>query len=255
MSRLMLDGITKRFGGVVAVDNVTAEIGADPVTAIIGPNGAGKTTLFNLIFGILMPDDGSVHVDDVDATRLRPYQMAELGLARTFQNLELFAGMTVADHLRVGRHRWGRAGVLDAVLRLPRHRREEADTTIFVEILQDRLGLTTHRSRPADSLPYGLQRRVELGRALASDPSMILLDEPLAGLNRVESRVVSGIIREVADSGMVVVLVEHDMHEVMRISDRVLVLDQGGLIADGSPAAVRSEQQVVDAYLGVEDEE
>ena len=247
---LELHGVTKRFGGVTSLRSVDISFRTGSVCSIIGPNGAGKTTLFNVISGVLKPTQGSVHFNGADITRLRPDEIARLGLARTFQNLALFGAMTVLDTVLVGYHRHIRAGVAAAAFRLPRHRSAERRATAAADRILDHLGLHDLRHHPVVDLPYGIQRRVELARALVGAPSMVLLDEPMAGLTDAESESIASVISGLGSAGISVLLVEHHLRTVMAISERIIVLDWGNVIADGTPQEIRSDPTVIASYLG-----
>lgn len=248
------DGLTKRFGGVTAVDKATVAIQESTITAVIGPNGAGKTTLFNMLCGVLPPSAGRVRFLDEDITGWGTHRVAERGMARTFQNLELFADMSVRDNLLVGQHTRMRSGLLSGALRLPRHRHDEQVGRERAEQLLDQLDLRAFGHWSANALPYGLQRRVELARALAGSPRLLLLDEPMAGLSDAEASTVAEIVRAVvaAKDGPTVLLVEHHVETVMTLSDRVIVMNFGQVIADGTPGEVRANPEVITAYLGEE---
>jgi ABC-type branched-subunit amino acid transport system ATPase component len=245
-----LRDVTVGFGGVRALDGVTATAGPGAVTALIGPNGAGKTTLMNVVSGLVRPDRGTVRLLGRDVTRRRPHRIARLGLARTFQNLELFGDMTVLENVLVGGHARTRAGAVAAAFRLPRHRAGERTARRAAERLLARLELADMADRRATALPYGLQRRVELARALAAEPRVLLLDEPLAGLSGEEAAEVGRTIRGLADDGLSVLLVEHAVDAVMALSDHVVVLDHGSLLTEGPPAQIQADERVIAAYLG-----
>jgi len=250
--RLRFDRLTKRFGGVTAVDDVTLEHSAGGVLGLIGPNGAGKTTLFNMLSGAIAPTSGRIELDGRDLSGLRPDQVNRAGIARTFQNLQVFGSLTVTDNVLVARERHTRGGVVRAMLGVTGGRRAEDEQRELARDLLAKVGLERLGDQPAASLPYGLQRRVEVARALASQPSLLLLDEPLAGLSRAESADLGELMRSVAAGGVTVLLVEHDVSTVMAISDRVVVLDHGTLLADGTAAEVQADPRVRAAYLGEE---
>jgi branched-chain amino acid transport system ATP-binding protein len=250
MSRLRLEGVTRRFGGLVAVDNVSFDVSAEGVTAVIGPNGAGKTTLFSLISGFLPPSAGKITFDGQDITGHAPQTIAARGLVRTFQLVKLFEDLSVLDNVKVGCHLHGKAGLFSALLRPASARREEAQVEARARDLLAFTGLAALADEPASALPYGRQRMLELARAMAAGPKLILLDEPAAGLNAEESAALSRIIRRIADDGTTVLLIEHDMTLVMNTADRVVVVDFGSKIAQGTPAQVRADPAVIAAYLG-----
>jgi len=250
MSLLRTDGLAKEFGGVRAVDDLTLAIERGAVHSIIGPNGAGKTTLLNLLTGIYSPSAGRIYFGDRDLTGRAPHEFAAQGIARTFQNLQVFFNMSAVENVMVGRHLREHRGIGAALLRLPRvvageraGREEAAELLGFV-------GLETWADAAADALPYGALKRLEIARALATRPQLLLLDEPAAGLNPTETQEVHALIAKLARGGITVVLVEHNMRLVMGVSDRILVLDYGRRLAEGSAAAVRNDPRVIEAYLG-----
>jgi branched-chain amino acid transport system ATP-binding protein len=249
---LRVEGITVHFGAIQALSDVSLDIHRGEIVAIIGPNGAGKTTLLNVISGFYHPRRGGIIFDGKDRTNLKPFEVAELGIARTFQNVALFKGMTVLDNIMTGRLLKMRGHfLLDAVYWGPA-RRQELEHRAAVERVIDFLEIQAIRKTPAGRLPYGLQKRVELARALAAEPQLLLLDEPMAGMNVEEKEDMCRFVLDVHDEfGTTIALIEHDMSVVMDISDRVVALDYGRKIAEGSPDAVRTDRAVIDAYLGV----
>jgi branched-chain amino acid transport system ATP-binding protein len=252
-AELRVQYVSKYFGGVQAISQVSLEVRRGEIVSIIGPNGAGKTTLLNMVSGFYHPDGGAIFLDDRDITSLAPSRIAALGIARTFQNIALFRGMTVLDNLMLGRHIHMRTGVLTAMLRFGPALREEVAQRQFVEDVIEFLEIEALRKRPVGSLPYGLQKRVELGRALAAQPRILLLDEPMGGMNVEEKEDMARFILDVNEEwGTTIVLIEHDMGVVMDISQRVIVLDLGEKIAEGTPQAVKENPQVITAYLGVQ---
>ena len=250
---LHVDDITVRFGAVQALSDVSVDIFRGEIVAIIGPNGAGKTTLINVISGFYHPQQGRILFDGKDRTQLKPYDVAALGVARTFQNVALFKGMTVLDNIMTGRLLKMRGNFLLDALYWGPARRQELEHRAAVERVIDFLEIQAIRKAPAGRLPYGLQKRVELARALAAEPQLLLLDEPMAGMNVEEKEDMSRFILDVHDEfGTTIALIEHDMSVVMDISDRVVALDYGRKIADGPPEVVRKDQVVIDAYLGLD---
>jgi len=244
--------ITLRFGGVVAIEDITFDIRQGEIRAIIGPNGAGKSSMLNVINGFYHPQDGEVWYKGAIRGPMRPHQIAAQGIARTFQNIALFHGMSTLDNIMTGRLTHMKTGMLSQSVWFGRAQREEIKNRAFAERIIDFLEIQSIRKTPVGRLPYGLQKRVELGRALAAEPSLLLLDEPMAGMNVEEKEDMSRFILDVNDEfGTTIALIEHDMGVVMDLADRVVVMDYGRKIGDGSPEEVRNNKAVIDAYLGV----
>lgn len=250
MSILQVERLSIAFGGVRAIDDVTLSVPRACVFSIIGPNGAGKTTLFNLISGVYRPAAGQVLLDGVDVSGFAPDRLARRGLSRTFQNLQIFFRLSALENVMVGRNRHETTNLIQDLLHLPAVRRQNRATREAALAALARVGLEADADKPAGSLPYGAMKRLEIARALASEPQVLLLDEPAAGCNPVETEELDEIIRAIVREGVTVVLVEHDMRLVMNISDRIHVLANGRTLTEGSAAEVRSNPAVVEAYLG-----
>ena len=247
---LRLDGLSRRFAGLVAVDAVTLSVAAGGVHAVIGPNGAGKTTLFNLISGLVPPSSGTIHLGDADLTRLPPERRAALGIGRTFQNIRMFGAMTALENVLTGLHTRMATGLLPTLLRTTAFRADERRAVERARAALDTVGLADKAGLRAGGLSYGDQRRLEIARAIAPEPRLLLLDEPAAGMNPAETQALGALVRRLRDSQTTVLLVEHDMGFVMDISDTVSVLNFGRLIFDGPAQAARQDQAVIEAYLG-----
>jgi len=247
---LRVERLSKAFGGVQAIRELSFALEPGRIQSIIGPNGAGKTTLFNLISGVLAPDSGRIWLADRDITGRRPFELARVGIARTFQNLQIFFNMSVRENVMLGCHRHLERGFWRCLVRSPKIARSERACRERADEILRRVGLAGDSDAPAESLAYGALRRLEIARALATEPRLLLLDEPAAGCNAREIKEIDALIQGVAADGVTVVLVEHDMRLVMNISERILVLDHGERLAEGTAAEIRANPAVIAAYLG-----
>ena len=247
---LSVEGLTVHFGGLVAVSNVDFVVREGEIASLIGPNGAGKTTAFNVITGFLRASAGSVRYRGASLDGLRPNEVADLGVVRTFQKTSLFGGLSVFDNMLIGLHRRGRGRVWEILLALPRIQAEERDLSAQAAAILEQVGLSHRGEEPASDLPYGEQRLLEVGIALAARPSLLLLDEPSSGMNPSETRDFMNRVSAIRDQGTTIFLVEHDMRMVMGISDRIIVLNQGVILAEGTPEEIRRHPEVIRAYLG-----
>lgn len=250
---LSVERLSKKFGGVHAVEDLSFEVAPGTVHSIIGPNGAGKTTLLNLLTGVYVPSTGRITFDDRELTGAPTHAFAEAGIGRTFQNLQIFFNMSALENVMTGRHLRERCGLLPALLHTPRHARAERECREKALELLHFLGLADYAEAAADAMPYGALKRLEIARALAGEPQMLLLDEPAAGLNPTEALEIAALIKQLAGGGTTVVLVEHNMHLVMGVSDHILVLDYGRRLSEGTAEEVRNDPRVIEAYLGVAD--
>ncbi len=255
MSVLKTENITMKFGGLTAVKDFNLELNQNEIVALIGPNGAGKTTAFNMITGVYRPTSGGIIYNGQSIGGLKPDAITRLGLARTFQNIRLFKELSVLDNVFIANHLHLKSNIIEGIFRLPRYRREKREKLQKSEFLLEKLGLKEFMHEKSSSLPYGLQRRLEIARALATDPKVLLLDEPAAGMNPKETDDLTEFIKEIRDEfNMTIFMIEHHMHLVMGISDRIYVLDHGVTIAEGNPYEIQNDPRVIEAYLGVSED-
>lgn len=252
MALLRVNGLSISFGGVTAIADLHFEVPEGRVYAVIGPNGAGKTTLFNMLSGIYQPDEGNILFQDQEIIGRKPNRIASLGISRTFQNLQMFFNMSVLDNVMVGCHLRTRSHLWSAALRLPNILREETQARQWAREALAFCKLEQYIDQAADALPYGVLKRLEIARALAAKPKLLLMDEPAAGLNETETVEMRKLIRRISEAGITVLLVEHNMGLVMQVSDRVLVIDYGSRLAEGTPEEIQNDPKVIQAYLGGE---
>lgn len=256
MAVLRMEQVTMRFGGLTAVKNFNLVLQPGEIVGLIGPNGAGKTTVFNMITGVYKPSEGAIYFEDKNITGVRPDLITGYGIARTFQNIRLFKELSVLDNVLIANHLHLKSNFLEAILKSPRYKEQEQAMRQKSLALLERVGLLEFQNEKANSLPYGLQRRLEIARALATDPKVLLLDEPAAGMNPKEAKDLTAFIKAIRDEyRLTILLIEHHMDVVMTICDRLYVLDYGETIASGDPVAIQSNQRVIEAYLGVDEED
>ena len=253
MSVLNVEDVTMRFGGLTALSNINLKVNKGEIVGVIGPNGAGKTTLFNVVTGMYTPTEGKVFLSEKDVTGLKPYLIAREGFARTFQNLRLFGRLSVRDNVISAMSEIHKISVFDALLNTKKNRQAKKDNDAKSEELLKLLGLWDVRYELAKNLPYGKQRKLEIARAMATDPKLLLLDEPAAGMNEMETEDLANIVKTLQSMGHTILLIEHDMKFVMNICERIYVLNYGELICEGTPSVVSQNPEVIKAYLGEED--
>ena len=255
MTLLSIKNLTKRFGGLMAVNDVSFDVGQGKIVGLIGPNGAGKTTVFNLITGNYIPDEGRIVFNGQDLVGLKTHKIVSLGIARTFQTIRLFKNLTVLENVLAGCHCRMRSGIFSSMFSLPWQRKEERLALGRALKELEFIGLKEHMDLKSMNLSYGNQRLLEIARALASNPKLIVLDEPAGGMNDYETQQLVGLIRKMQDRGLTVLLIEHDMNLVMRICEHIVVLEHGALIAQGNAGQITQDQRVIEAYLGIDDDE
>jgi branched-chain amino acid transport system ATP-binding protein len=255
MNLLKIDNITKQFGGLTAVKDFNLELNKGEIVALIGPNGAGKTTAFNMVTGVYKPTTGKIFFKGTDITGLRPDQITKLGIARTFQNIRLFKDLSVLDNVLIANHLHIKSNFIEATLKLPRYRKEDREMLEKSLNLLEKVGLIDARNEKSSSLPYGKQRRLEIARALATNPEVLLLDEPAAGMNPKETEDLTAFIKQIRDEfDLSIFMIEHHMEVVMGISERIYVLDYGVIIAEGNAYEIQNNPKVIEAYLGVSED-